>query len=149
VCEQLAWYDSFLLPQLLRRSDGHANLLLLGEPPVVRNHPQICTPTQLNPTANEHCESRYGELYAAGRGEWTMRAMDDVAQAFADAHPGVFFFRAFSLFCTDTTPDSTCGALVPGTPLVAYVDTEHIGRAGAVYIATFLCSAMHRWGLLG
>lgn len=137
------WYDEAVIPMI--RSRG-ARLLLIGEPPALRDLPQVCTPSPTNPNAGEQCESRYGELYKREAWEEAPRNQDDAGESFAKSREDVYFFRSFGLFCTSTEADGVCSGVVPGTDAIAYTDTRHLARAGAVYLAPYLCASFREWG---
>ena len=138
-------YDSFLIPML---SVKGAKLLLIGEPPALRDLPQVCIPSPTNLNAAEHCESSYGVLYKHEAWDEAPRNLDDAGEAFASTREGVFFFRSFGLFCTSSTSDGICSGVVPGTNEIAYTDTRHISRAGATYLWPHLCAAYREYGMI-
>jgi hypothetical protein len=140
--EDLAWYESFLLPLL---SSKGAKLLLIGDPPSLKSLPMVCIPTPTNPTAATRCESDYGQIYRK-EGWGNQRDLEDAATEFAARHPQqVFLFRLFDLYCSSTASTGKCGAVVPGTRVQAYYDMRHLTLAGALYTWPFLCAAFRRW----
>ena len=50
----------------------------------------------------------------------------------------------YDKLCTDTT----CGAEVPGTHTIAFVDQNHLSTAGSLYLGPFLNCFLHDSGLL-
>ena len=73
-------YDSFLIPML---SVKGAKLLLIGEPPALRDLPQVCIPSPTNLNAAEHCESSYGVLYKHEAWDEAPRNLDVSASLYA------------------------------------------------------------------
>ena len=50
----------------------------------------------------------------------------------------------YDKLCTETT----CGAEVPGTHTIAFVDQNHLSTAGSLYLGPFLNCFLHDSGLL-
>ena len=76
---------------------------------------------------------------------WTT---EDAAPPFANEFGNVHFYSMQAAFCTSTDAHGRCGAVVPGTTTMAYHDNTHMTRGGATYLAPYLCSAFHGFGLL-
>ena len=75
-------------------------------------------------------------------------AVDAMHAQIAAEFPGTVIYMPpswmFDKLCTSTT----CGAHVPGTSTMAYVDQNHLSTAGALYLGSFLNCYLRQHNLL-
>merc|ERR1719436_202663 len=60
------------------------------------------------------------------------------------ALPRTYFFTLHDLLCST----KVCGAVIPGTNILAFRDVMHLTPAGSHYLAPFLCSFLTQHSLM-
>lgn len=119
-----------------------AKLLLIGDVPQLPDRSLHCIPSTFAPNRARHCEISSDTV-----------AKDDVSHARESAvyrelarEKSTFFFDTFPLLCD---PNShVCGAFVPGTSTLAFIDDDHLTSAGSFYLWPYLCSFLRENGLI-
>ena len=128
-----------------------ATLLLLGAYPAIV--PAVCTGHQ-NAAKMANCvkgsANALSERSQDGRtrSPVTRGDLSGRAAAFAASHEGrVRFLSLAPFFCSAPfSSKSKCTTFLPGTTVMAHTGTDHINRAGSMYLWPFLCAAFRGWG---
>ena len=76
------------------------------------------------------------------------QAVDAMHAQVAAEYPSSVKYLPVSWFYDKLCTATTCGATVPGTDTVAYLDTNHLSTAGSLYLAPFLNCYLASEGLL-
>eukprot|EP00419_Tripos_fusus_P079345 CAMPEP_0172935916 /NCGR_PEP_ID=MMETSP1075-20121228/221754_1 /TAXON_ID=2916 /ORGANISM="Ceratium fusus, Strain PA161109" /LENGTH=623 /DNA_ID=CAMNT_0013797279 /DNA_START=1273 /DNA_END=3145 /DNA_ORIENTATION=+ len=117
----------------------NATMILLGDQTPLTKPGLQCVSTSFNQDAVGACSRtvEWSDLYGGH--------LRDQMHLLERAWPTVHFFDPRALFCTK----QACGAMVPGTRTLATGDLDHLTIEGSYYLWPFLCSFLHKKGLLG
>lgn len=119
-------YDKAFMEDLVDFvNDRNATLLMLGDSPVIPKYGSQCS----TPETAKLCEQPRNQAMRKSR-------LERIAffTEFAPTHKNTYYFSANELFCNNTV----CGAYVPGTSALAYMDYDHWTSEGSLYVAPFL-----------
>jgi len=116
-----------------------ATMILLGDQTPLAKPGLRCVSTSFNQDDVSKCSRtvQWSNFYG--------RHFRDQMKVLEQAWPNVYFFDPRALFCTA----QACGAMVPGTHTLATGDLDHLTVEGSYYLWPFLCSFLHKKGLLG
>jgi len=114
-----------------------AALLILGDSAKLPSSGSACKPTPFRPNAARACMLNRTQVE-------TSRSLLNQQHDALMKEPGVIVFDPSLLFCGW----DTCGALIPGTNKLAYVDRHHWNPAGSLYVSPFLCSFLSEHGVV-
>ena len=116
-----------------------AKLVLLGDVAQLPRQPAICA-------------TSIGALAQCELSRATVLEQTQVERAFytalAQVHDSTYYFPLDGFFCDEARPNRECGAVVPGTTTIAYLDNNHLGTAGTAYLWPFLCDFFTTNGLI-
>ena len=125
--------------QLMVHGKG-AKLVIIGDAFGLPVEADYCIPSELSPNAGDRCTTQTSP-------EAVDALVDHVAGRELAQEEGTFFMPIVPYFCDEGL--TSCGAMVPGSETMAYVDDEHLSTAGALYLWPFLCDFFSNNGLLG
>ena len=138
------------IAQLAQRKG--VKLLLVGDVPYLKDRGENCLTSQT--VAN--CDTPRGEsvwyYWPANRREPNAVALHQAVDAMhtqvAAEYPSTVTYLPVSWFYDKLCTATSCGAVVPGTSTLAYLDANHLSTAGSLYLAPFMNCYLSDQGLL-
>jgi len=135
--EDLVQQHVLFLRELHRLTHSrHARMLLLGDVPQLQQSGRSC----MYPSTVDMCTTHLAFMGQIHVHDAVQRAYTELAASL----PDVYYFDLRPLLCDGVW----CGAVVPGTEDIAFLDTHHISSAGALYLAPFINCFLESQGLL-
>ena len=121
-----------------------ASMVLMGDIHTIPYEGPLCARSA---AAASQCEISRADVRtqtAVERSFYTSLANEDPTNR-------TFYMPLDHLLCdlSGSHPGRECGALVPGTHTLAFIDTNHLNSAGALYLWPFICDFFEKHRLLG